>query len=83
MRSEVSGRVGLCLQLGWMLSAADVISNVVPAAVGINVTEGLKVRTLSFPLAPFDKVPRGTLRRCTLLLLIARTLGSAANVLAC
>lgn len=50
MRSEVSGRVGLCLQLGWMLSASDVISNVVPAAVGINVTVGLKVRTLSFTL---------------------------------
>lgn len=83
MRSEVSGRVGLCLQLCWMLSAADVTRNVVPAAVGINVPVGLKVRTLSFTLAPFDKVSPGTLGRFLLLLVIARSLGSAANALAC
>lgn len=29
-----------CLQLGWMLSVADVIGNVVPAAFGINVAVG-------------------------------------------
>lgn len=65
-----------------MLSAADVISNVIPGAVGINVTVGLKVRTLSFTLAPFDKVSRGTLRRFIILFLIACSLGSAANALA-
>lgn len=56
MRSQVSGLVGLCLQLAWMLSAADVVSNVVSAAFAVNVTVGLKVRDSACTLASLTSV---------------------------
>lgn len=55
MRSQVSRLA--CVYSSAGCSAADVINNVLPAAFGVNVAVGLKVRHLVRTLAPLANTP--------------------------